>query len=54
MESGMKESDAEGLASYCGLDPYAGHGNVAGVASARGTGRPLGLKNRKRQKERSA
>jgi hypothetical protein len=36
----MKESYGEDLASHSGLEPYAGHGNVAGVASARGTGRP--------------
>lgn len=36
----MKESYEKDLASHLGLDPYAGHGNVAGVASARGTGRP--------------
>ncbi len=32
----MKESYRENLASYSGLEPYAGDGNVAGVASARG------------------
>ena len=32
----MKESYREDLASYSGLEPYAGDGNVAGVASARG------------------
>ncbi len=38
----MKESYRENLASYSGLEPYAGDGNIAGVASARGsTGRPL-------------
>ena len=36
----MKESYGEDLASHSGLDPYADHGNVVGVASARGTGRP--------------
>ncbi len=42
MELGMKESYRENLASYSGLEPYAGDGNIAGVASARGsTGRPL-------------
>jgi hypothetical protein len=29
----MKESYREGLASRSGLEPYAGDGNVAGVAS---------------------
>ena len=38
----MKESYREGLASRSGLEPYAGDGNVAGVASARGNaGQPL-------------
>ena len=32
----MQESYRENLASYSGLEPYAGDGNVAGVASARG------------------
>ena len=32
----MKESDREDLASSSGLEPYAGDGNIAGVASARG------------------
>lgn len=36
----MKESYGEDLASHLGLEPYADHGNVVGVASARGTGRP--------------
>ncbi len=36
----MQESYAEGPASHCGLGPYAGDGNIVGVASARGTGRP--------------
>ncbi len=36
----MKESYEKDLASHLGLDPYAGGGNAAGVASARGTGRP--------------
>jgi hypothetical protein len=36
----MKESYAEGPANHCGLEPYAGDGNIPGVASARGTGRP--------------
>ncbi len=36
----MKESDEKDLASHLGLDPYADHGNVVGVASARGTDRP--------------
>jgi len=36
----MKESYGEDLASHSGLKPYADHGNVVGVASARGTGRP--------------
>ena len=38
----MKESYREGLASRSGLEPYAGDGNVAGVASVRGNaGQPL-------------
>ena len=32
----MKESYRESSASYSGLEPYAGDGNIAGVASARG------------------
>ncbi len=32
----MKESYREELASHSGLEPYAGGGDVAGVASARG------------------
>jgi hypothetical protein len=38
----MKESYRENLASSSGLEPYAGGGNFAGVASARGSaGQPL-------------
>lgn len=38
----MKESYRENLASSSGLEPYAGDGNIAGVASARGNaGQPL-------------
>ena len=38
----MKESYREDLASRSGLEPYAGEGNLAGVASARGNaGQPL-------------
>ena len=38
----MKESYREELASRSGLDPYAGDGDVAGVASVRGNaGQPL-------------
>jgi len=38
----MKESYREELASRSGLDPYAGDGDVAGVASVRGSaGQPL-------------
>ena len=38
----MQESYREDLASCSGLDPYAGDGDVAGVASVRGNaGRPL-------------
>ena len=38
----MKESYREDLASSSGLEPYAGDGNIAGVASARGNaGQPL-------------
>ena len=36
----MQESYAEGPANHCGLEPYADDGNVMGVASARGPGRP--------------
>ena len=36
----MKVSYGEDLASRSGLEPYADGGNVVGVASARGTGRP--------------
>ena len=44
----MKESYAEDLASHSGLEPYAGNGNAAGVALARGTGRPaIELRNPK-------
>ncbi len=32
----MKESYRENLASCSGLEPYAGDGNIMGVASARG------------------
>ena len=32
----MKESDREDLASNSGLEPYAGDGNIVGVASGRG------------------
>jgi hypothetical protein len=38
----MQESYREDLASYSGLEPYAGGGDPAGVASARGNpGQPL-------------
>jgi len=38
----MKESYREDLASNSGLEAYAGDGNIAGVASLRGSaGRPL-------------
>jgi len=38
----MKESNRENPASSSGLGPYAGDGDIAGVASARGdTGQPL-------------
>ena len=38
----MKESYEEDLANHFGLEPYAGDGNIAGVASARGNaGQPL-------------
>jgi hypothetical protein len=38
----MKESYRENLASCSGLEPYAGEGNLAGVASVRGNaGQPL-------------
>ena len=40
MELRMKESYGEVLASHSGLEPYADDGNVVGVASVRGTGRP--------------
>ncbi len=36
----MKESYRENLASYSGLEPYAGDGNITGVASARGNAPP--------------
>ena len=36
----MKESYGEDLASHSGLEPYAGDGDIAGVASVRGKGRP--------------
>ncbi len=42
MELGMRESYRENLASDSGLEPYAGDGDIAGVASARGNaGQPL-------------
>ena len=42
MGLGMKESHREDVASHSGLEPYAGDGNVAGVASVRGNaGQPL-------------
>ena len=42
MGLGMKESYREGVASHSGLEPYAGDGDVAGVASVRGNaGQPL-------------
>ena len=38
----MRESYRENLASCSGLEPYAGDGNIMGVASARGNaGQPL-------------
>jgi hypothetical protein len=36
----MKKSYEKDLASHLALDPYADHGNVVGVASARGIDRP--------------
>ena len=36
----MKESYGEDLANHTGLDPYAEDGDILGVASVRGTGRP--------------
>ena len=36
----MKESYGEDLADRTGLDPYAEDGDILGVASVRGTGRP--------------
>jgi len=36
----MKESYSEDLASHAGPEPYAGDGNISGVAWARGTRRP--------------
>jgi hypothetical protein len=36
----MKESYEEGVASHLGPEPYADEGDLMGVASARGTGRP--------------
>ncbi len=42
MGLGTKGPYRENLASYSGLEPYAGNGNIAGVASARGNaGQPL-------------
>ena len=42
LELGMKESYKEELAIHFGLDPYAGDGDISGVASARGNaGQPL-------------
>ena len=42
----MKESYREDLANDFGLGPYAGDGNIAGVASARGNaGQPLSSEN---------
>ena len=42
MGLGMKESYGEDIASHSGLEPYAGDGNIAGVASVRGNaGQPL-------------
>ncbi len=42
----MKESYRGELANYYGLGPYAGDGNIAGVASARGNaGQPLSSEN---------
>ena len=38
----MKESYRKGLASYSGLEPYTGDGNIVGAASVRGNaGQPL-------------
>jgi hypothetical protein len=36
----MKESYGEDLANHTGLKPYAEGGDILGVASVRGTGRP--------------
>jgi hypothetical protein len=36
----MKESYGEDLANHTGLKPYAEDGDILGVASMRGTGRP--------------
>lgn len=36
----MKKSDREDLASSSGLEPYAGDGNITGVASVRGDAGP--------------
>ena len=40
MKLGMKEPYEEGPASRLGPEPYAGNGNVAGVALGMGTRRP--------------
>ena len=48
----MKESYRENLASCSGLEPYAGDGNIAGVASARGNaGQPLSSGKKREEKE---
>ena len=42
----MKKSYEKDLASHLGLEPYAGDGNIPGVALARGTdGRAIELRN---------
>ena len=41
----MKESYREDLASRSGLEPYAGDGDVAGVASVRGNAGTFGVRH---------
>ena len=45
----MKESDREDLANSSGLEPYAGDGNIVGVASAfaKATARQVGERRRR-------
>src|SRR3990172_4044921 len=45
----MEESYVKGPANHCGLEPYAGDGNIPGVALARGTGSPRRLSSEETQ-----